>query len=381
MAQYGALSFNGTTQYASVSSNADVNVGTTDFTLECWVKGSAAGPVIHKFASSVGYKLVLNSGGTATFTMNAVAKTFGSGLLNNAWHHVICSVDRTNDRFYGGVDGTIALDETTGLTGSATLTNTETFYVGYDGASSYLNGSVGEIRLSNSVRKSAAYTKPSFQYFDDANTKLLVHCNEGYGSTARDMASKATDEVTVGTRRDLTLTATPSFVWGPVRASPITIAREAIWYALDTDTNLTTWESETNLKRFRFRPGDRFVDPNALALSDTPALFVMPVSIPELEEKTPAFHEIRAHITVEGHMYYQAPEQIEQFWWLIVKGLWRNYSIQGGRFGHTQIQRVEMQGPQFTDIAVAESQDMFFSGWREVFVFDMRVDLQDTSAI
>ena len=84
----GSLAFTGSSsQYGTIADNDDIDVGTTDFTLECWVKASASGPVIHKWASSVGYKLVLNSGGTATFTMNAVAKTFGTGLLDNAWHH------------------------------------------------------------------------------------------------------------------------------------------------------------------------------------------------------------------------------------------------------------------------------------------------------
>ncbi len=126
----GALDFLGTS--ISVPSAAPLELGTSDFTLDAWVRVDALGAaqvLISKIASTgPGFALVVNTDGTLSFTMIDAALGTASGsstatLVAGAWSHVAVSVDRDDPS--GGdihIDGTLANFDPTSAPGS--LSNT-----------------------------------------------------------------------------------------------------------------------------------------------------------------------------------------------------------------------------------------------------------------
>ena len=73
--------------------------------------------------------------------------------------------------------------------GSATWTNTtdsSTNYVGYSGGlggTTYYNGHIDEVRISNTARYTSGFTPSTTPFQNDANTLLLLHMDGTDGGT------------------------------------------------------------------------------------------------------------------------------------------------------------------------------------------------------
>ncbi len=157
----GALSFNGVNQYVQVPNNAELNVGTSDLSIDAWMRTSNTSfvrAIVDKRTSSPiqGYHLYLYNGnlglqladgvGTTTFT-NYDSQLF---VADGQWHHVAVSVTRNSPTgivfFKDGVAYPTTYDPTVR---SGSLDNSGVFRVGsrsYD-TNAVFNGSIDEVEI------------------------------------------------------------------------------------------------------------------------------------------------------------------------------------------------------------------------------------------
>ena len=104
-----------------------------------------------------------------------------------AWYTLAGTYDGSKLRLFvnGELVGSLA---TTG----AVATSTKPFYIGsVEGQGDIFTGPVDEVRLSNAVRYTTAYTVPPAAFSPDANTLGLWHLDEGSGTTASDATGRA----------------------------------------------------------------------------------------------------------------------------------------------------------------------------------------------
>lgn len=367
---YGSLSLNGSSQYCVVSDDDDLDLGANDFALDiAFIVGGGSGTrvLLDKWSANVGWRVQINDSSALQFLFNASTYTVVIQVRDGEWHYFHVSVDRSLGLAYIFIDG--ALDGTLSVSGVDTVSNDSDLNLGWNGTSDYWNGKVSEVRLSSRVRHNKAFTQDIAQFTDDAWTQALYHFNEGQpaGGTAYDMSQY---------RNHMTITGTPSYVQGPYRACPPAIIYEQIWLALDTYSHLTTFLTARNGRKFRLRPGDN--TPGNWTATNTPALLVMPTSMPEIEEETSAFHTLRIPMEIKGVLHFKSVYETFYFWWMVTEALWSMYNdnTTAGRFNYSRIQHMEGQGPSW-ELQETEEETLF-SVFTDTFVFTTRHDLLGT---
>ena len=209
------------------------DVGSTDFALEWWMKvppgeNPAALPACgaddswrrgnviidrDRFNQNGDYGVSLGGGRIAfgvTGSDGTQRTLCGSTpLADGAWHHVAVQrrlsdgwmsiyVDGALDAEVDGPDGNIAYPDTAvplnlcGSGGTSPCANDPYLVFGAEKhdqlRSTYLSfhGWLDEIRLSNILRYSAAFTRPASPFSTDASTVGLWHFDEGYGNVIHD---------------------------------------------------------------------------------------------------------------------------------------------------------------------------------------------------
>jgi hypothetical protein len=198
------------------------DVGATDFTLEFWMKGSAAentagavscgsnvnwiyGNIVfdrdrfnqdRKFGLSIaGGTFVFGVTGDGTGDRTICGTT---DVLDNQWHHVAVQrrrsdgwmwlfVDGNLEAAQDGPDGDISYPDD-GVPGDfcgGPCVNSDPYLVigaeKHDAGSAYpsYSGLIDEVRLSNSLRYTSAFTPPSGPFTPDAGTVALYYLDEG----------------------------------------------------------------------------------------------------------------------------------------------------------------------------------------------------------
>jgi hypothetical protein len=150
-----AYQFDGTSSYIDCGTGPSLS-GTTDFTLEAWVKTTATAPgqiVQQRYASGYNgeYFLGLNANGTVSFTVFGggayqFSMTSPNSVNDGNWHY-IAAVRRngTNGVIY--IDGTAAFAQNVAYI--APLDNTFITYIGADmrTPASYFNGSISDVAI------------------------------------------------------------------------------------------------------------------------------------------------------------------------------------------------------------------------------------------
>lgn len=179
--------FDGTGDFLSVPANSDFDLGTGDFTIDCWVRFNALpadGNLMTfitrytsgSYAVNGSYLFFIdNSGGTyrlswesydgADITINRTWSTPSTGV----WYHL--TVIRTGTTIRMFVDGTqLGADGTDGHN----LTQSTSLYVGADSAANYVvNGWIDELRIVKGTAVwTANFTSPSAAYVP-ANEKTF----------------------------------------------------------------------------------------------------------------------------------------------------------------------------------------------------------------
>ena len=174
-----AYLFNGVNSLANINS-ASFTLPTTA-TIEFYVKVSDASTtptfVNLKFGAFVIAEMhMIPAGNIYLTTPNSCAGATGAfgtpGLYNdNQWHHVAGVMS--------GVLGYIFIDGVQVASGGITgvSCNIDTVNIGQK-ATNVLNGTMDEVRISNTVRYVSSYTKPTSAYTVDPNTLVLLHLND-----------------------------------------------------------------------------------------------------------------------------------------------------------------------------------------------------------
>lgn len=345
----GAVTLNGTTQYGQSSSNSNLAfVGGDDFTVSFSFKTTAAtNPasvqcLLCYHTGTVGWRFTLSTSGLVVFALTddaaaSITLTSASACADASWHEVEAVVDRDSAQALLFVDGT--LEAKTSITVGALTTTTLTVGANETPAQ-YFAGSISEIRISNNARHGDDYSVAVVEYVDDGYTKALYHFNEGNGSTVYDMSTS---------RIDVTLYNSVSWAAGAYLSSPVNVVLDHLWMVLDTDDDFSSYCSASDVKRWRFRPGDK-TPTTLLGPEETPALFVWPGSVPPPRLETSAFHSFKIPVRIEGALYAQSIYDIGLFWFLTVQALHNATSIDGGHLGCSNVENFTERGPMFPNV-------------------------------
>ena len=211
-----SLQLDGTGDYLSVSNNNDFNLGTGDFTIDCWVQssdfvpGADAGVIIHlQDSGSSDFRLAMGSAGRAVVGQDYgmswgynnggswSTTAYGSDLADGAWHHVACS--RQGSYFYLFQDG-VLVSTTTNWAG-LNITGNATCEIGRRSTGQdYFEGYIDEIRVSKGIaRWTSTFALETSAYAADEYTALLLHMDgSDSGTTFTDSSWTSTSSYLSG---------------------------------------------------------------------------------------------------------------------------------------------------------------------------------------
>ncbi|MDP6770437.1 MAG: LamG domain-containing protein, partial [Anaerolineales bacterium] len=211
-----SLQLDGTGDYLSVSNNNDFNLGTGDFTIDCWVQssdfvpGSDAGVIMHlQDSGSSDFRLAMGSAGRVvvgqdygmSWTYNNGGSwsttAYGSDLADGSWHHVACS--RQGSYFYLFQDGVLV--STTSNWGNLNITGNATCQIGRRSTGQdYFEGYIDELRVSKGIaRWTASFSVETSAYTADEYTALLLHMDgSDSGTTFTDSSWTSTSSYLSG---------------------------------------------------------------------------------------------------------------------------------------------------------------------------------------
>ena len=168
-----SITFPSTSDFLSLATSADLNVGTSDFTLSFWARldGSGTEPILNKY-SGAGYSLKFSSGSLILLiqgTGDPLSVTLATGLNDNKWHVYVVSVDRDGNAV-AYVDNNIQTPVPVSTVQSS-LDNTTAFRIGYDGANASSDIAFGNYVV---LHKDALSASEAAQIYFSADTALTV---------------------------------------------------------------------------------------------------------------------------------------------------------------------------------------------------------------
>ncbi|MEI6462589.1 MAG: LamG-like jellyroll fold domain-containing protein [bacterium] len=190
------LKFNGISSSVAVGNSSSFdNLPNGDFTVESWVNlqngsGTYQPIVIGKTGGTNEWRLYFQYGSKPFFSVaysggtNATAR--GSvGISQNVWHHIAATFTASTKTARLFVDGTeVDYTGTNGLhtNGSGTYNDASSSLIIGSKPSAitndYFQGSLDELRISDTVRYSGNFTPSNSNFIPDSNTKLLYHLDE-----------------------------------------------------------------------------------------------------------------------------------------------------------------------------------------------------------
>ena len=189
-----SLYFDGTGDYITYPAHADFNsIGTGDYTIESWVyPTNTTGNQNHDYImgtnswdGSNNYSWFLgmsgdgSSGTSRKFQFPLYNGGSNPGLLSpltyapNVWYHIAVVRSGSTTTMY--VNGTAVQT----LAGNHHLGGTGVLQVGNGHGTSPWQGYIDELRISNTARYTGAFTPSTTAFTSDANTKFLLHGEEG----------------------------------------------------------------------------------------------------------------------------------------------------------------------------------------------------------
>ena len=166
-----AICFNGNAQFLSLTTNSNLPLGNSAYTIEAFVKTSVGNQGGITEWGNVGSDQQVNGFALGAFVTPNVgyrAYFWGSNLnvnsrnnvlTNGAWHHVVSQWDGTTRRIYE--DGYLVSQDTPA---AANVTNFSTFVIGRGWNNNYLNGCLSNLRIvkGKAVYSGTSTTTPNF---------------------------------------------------------------------------------------------------------------------------------------------------------------------------------------------------------------------------
>jgi hypothetical protein len=146
------LRFDGIDDLVDVPDHPTLDIGTSDFTIDAWVKTCTevgVAPIVDKREQGLGYYLYLANGSLVLDMSDGIGATFLSGSLvaDGSWHLVAVTVDRdqpTGGTFY--VDG-VAVTTFNPMSISGSLSNSANLYIGASHTLDYFDGEIDEVEI------------------------------------------------------------------------------------------------------------------------------------------------------------------------------------------------------------------------------------------
>ena len=178
-----SLFFPGTTDYLTYASDPDFDFGTGDFTVDFWVRRTAAATqVLYDQRTLAGDTLpvIYISGGVVRYYTGGADRIVGATTMaTNTWYHVALSRKTGVTRLFlnGALQGSPYTD--------TNVYSQSTIRIGanYNGTSG-LTGYIDEFRLSKGIgRYNSTFTPASFAYANDDFNTLLLHLDGTNNST------------------------------------------------------------------------------------------------------------------------------------------------------------------------------------------------------
>jgi hypothetical protein len=187
-----SMKFDGTGDYISVPASTDWNLGSDDFTIECWVRGGSTNQTIagiwETTASDRSWVFAITSGSAAYFGLstdgtgtNSLALSGTTDLSGSTWHHLAAVRSGNTVTLY--VNGTAEASQVWNYTVHST---TQGLALGAERLLSprnYLNGYIDELRISTIARYTGAFTPQSVEH--DIATFTEGWGSPNIGSTSR----------------------------------------------------------------------------------------------------------------------------------------------------------------------------------------------------
>ena len=173
-------------EYLAIPGHSSLALGADEFTVECWFRITSGSTVDDKLLIGQGttggvdnteWCLFLNSDRVEFRTQGGgISIQWSSAVSTATWYHVMVTRD-SSDVIRLFVDG----DEKASTTSSNDFSATTNVQVGYNANDSKtpFDGNIDEIRvLKSAAAQTGNFTPPTEDYTSDANTSLLIHCNE-----------------------------------------------------------------------------------------------------------------------------------------------------------------------------------------------------------
>lgn len=167
------LKFDGSTNYVNAGTGASLNMGTSDITIEMWVKRLAYGAIQRLFikrqssAPNAWYDLYFDAGDhvVGSIAVSQPSPTYSSfsstsTIVDANWHHVVAVFNRaSNGQIY--IDGVANGSPGSISANSGSISNTGTVFIGAYGvdsgppAAQYFNGLIDDVKVFNYARTPA----------------------------------------------------------------------------------------------------------------------------------------------------------------------------------------------------------------------------------
>ena len=170
----GAVSFNND-DYLSLSGSTDTTLGSTDFTMECWVFFNDAGTTVffENDTGTGGCSIQINGSEQASFQIGATNVVSTEALGYRKWYHLCVERDNSGGVTYCYVDGLKVVSTTTDAGSS-----TSTVSIGARSDGSFgITGCISNARLVKGSRVygtgNGSFTPPTTALTNVTNTKLL----------------------------------------------------------------------------------------------------------------------------------------------------------------------------------------------------------------
>ena len=172
-----SLLLDGTGDYISIPTSTEFGFGTTDFTIECYIRpanvsGAKAIIDFRTTGTEVSPYLYLDGTNLKYFVNNLVVWSGNTTLAADTWYHIALVRSSGTTKVY--VNG--ALDGASNYVDTNNYGSTKPVRIGGTIANGdYFNGHIDELRISTNARYTDAFTPQQGIFQGDANAVLLVH--------------------------------------------------------------------------------------------------------------------------------------------------------------------------------------------------------------
>ena len=194
-----SASFDGTDDYLQIADSSDLEIASSEFTMECWFfqhadsgSGSDSHTLLSKWDNDGRKEFILriteNSSNQVLHWLSSSdgstndANFYGNTVItNNEWHHAAATRDSSNTiRLF--LDGVL---QSSTASQSSTYTGTHEFMIGANGTSGiqqYMDGFISNVRFikGTALYTGSSYTAPTAPLTAVTNTKLLTCCSNRY---------------------------------------------------------------------------------------------------------------------------------------------------------------------------------------------------------